>query len=133
MHKGLRYAVCRLQAHMRRVPGLLRTAHAGVHTAQGGVRCGGGGKSGLQRGAAIHNEESAKKKTEKGEKIMAELKCCPFCGGKAYMKITPHIPAGHDYTPQCLAPSCCGRITKKWTDRETAEYAWNRRTNNGKL
>lgn len=65
--------------------------------------------------------------------MMAELKPCPFCGGEADMKITPHTPKGYDYTPQCVDPSCCGRITKKWTDRETAEYAWNRRADNGKL
>lgn len=60
-----------------------------------------------------------------------ELKPCPFCGGKAIMKITPHIPKGNDYTPQCKDPSCCGRITKKWQDRDVAVYAWNRRCTDG--
>lgn len=58
---------------------------------------------------------------------MAELKPCPFCGAPARMKITPHIPDGKDYTPQCTDPSCCGRLVKKWQDREVAVYAWNRR------
>ena len=62
---------------------------------------------------------------------MAELKPCPFCGKKAIMKITQHIPRGFDYTPQCTDASCCGRITKKWQDREVAEYAWNRRAEDG--
>ena len=56
-----------------------------------------------------------------------KLKPCPFCGGEATMKVTQHIPNGLDYTPQCLDPYCCGRITKKWQDRDVAAYAWNRR------
>ena len=58
---------------------------------------------------------------------MAKLKPCPFCGGEAVMKITPHVPVGNDFTPQCAEPSCAGRLTKKWFSIETAIYAWNRR------
>ena len=63
---------------------------------------------------------------------MAELKPCPFCGGRAIMKVVPHAPTGKDYTPQCADASCCGRLTKKWLCRETAVYAWNRRADDGK-
>lgn len=63
----------------------------------------------------------------------APLKPCPFCGGPAIMKTTRHIPNGTDYTPQCTNPSCPGRITKKWGTKETAVYAWNRRTGNGNV
>lgn len=60
-----------------------------------------------------------------------ELKPCPFCGGKAEMQITKHCPSGFDYTPRCQNTSCCGRLQKKYTVRETAVYMWNRRANNG--
>ena len=60
---------------------------------------------------------------------MAELKPCPFCGGKAHMKVIPHIPKGYDFIPQCLNPSCCGRINKHWLTWEAAQNAWNRRAN----
>lgn len=56
-----------------------------------------------------------------------ELRECPFCGGKAEMRVEKHIPEGFDYTPRCKEPSCCGRLTKKWHNKETAVYAWNRR------
>lgn len=59
-----------------------------------------------------------------------ELKPCPFCGGKSEMQITKHCPSGFDYTPRCLNTSCCGRLQKKYTVRETAVYMWNRRANN---
>ena len=56
-----------------------------------------------------------------------ELKPCPFCGGRAGIKITQHVPRGYDYTPQCKNPHCCGRLYKKFEDRETAIKMWNRR------
>ncbi len=59
---------------------------------------------------------------------MAELKPCPFCGGKAELYKTLHIPKGIDYTPRCKNPSCCGRLSKKFTVRETAVAMWNTRT-----
>jgi hypothetical protein len=59
-----------------------------------------------------------------------ELKPCPFCGGVAEMKISKHTPSGFDYTPRCLNTSCCGRLQKKYTVRETAVTMWNRRAKN---
>lgn len=56
-----------------------------------------------------------------------ELKPCPFCGGRAIMKIQKHIPNGYDYTPTCQDPSCAGRLTKKWTNEAVAIEAWNKR------
>ena len=58
---------------------------------------------------------------------MNKLKPCPFCGKKAEMKVSDHIPKGFDYTPRCTDTSCCGRLTKKYTVEETAIYMWNRR------
>lgn len=58
-----------------------------------------------------------------------ELKPCPFCGGKAELHRTNHVPAGYDYTPRCKNASCCGRLTKKYSSIETAIYFWNRRKN----
>ena len=60
---------------------------------------------------------------------MSELKPCPFCGGVAEMHITDHTPSGYDYTPRCKNPSCCGRLTKKYSSKETAVAMWNRRYN----
>lgn len=59
---------------------------------------------------------------------MAELLPCPFCGGVAEMQITKHIPSGYDYTPRCKNTSCCGRLSKKYSLRETAVMKWNTRT-----
>lgn len=56
-----------------------------------------------------------------------KLKPCPFCGGKAQLYITKHIPSGNDYTPRCYNTSCCGRLSKKYTSEETAITFWNRR------
>jgi Lar family restriction alleviation protein len=56
-----------------------------------------------------------------------KLKPCPFCGGKATLKQTPHIPRGTDYTPTCMNTNCAGRISKKWMNIKDAIEAWNRR------
>ena len=56
-----------------------------------------------------------------------ELAPCPFCGKKAEMKTSPHIPNGTDYTPRCTDPSCCGRLSKKYSARECAVHHWNMR------
>lgn len=64
---------------------------------------------------------------------MAELKPCPFCGGMAEMQVTQHIPRGKDYTPRCRNTSCCGRLTKKYAEKETAVFMWNRRASDGKV
>ncbi len=58
-----------------------------------------------------------------------ELKPCPFCGGYAEMKVEKHTPSGYDYIPRCSNPSCAGRLTKKWLNKEAAIVAWNRRVN----
>lgn len=60
-----------------------------------------------------------------------ELKPCPFCGGKAEM-----LEFGIDsnktaYMPRCKTPCCCGRIGRKWPERDAAVYAWNRRKHDG--
>ena len=62
---------------------------------------------------------------------MAELLPCPFCGGIVEMKVTKHIPKGYDYTPRCQRTFCCGRLTKKYPDKEVAIAMWNRRADNG--
>ena len=62
---------------------------------------------------------------------MVKLKPCPFCGGKAIMKVRKHVPGGWDYTPTCQDTSCAGRLSKMWVNEDTAIYAWNRRANNG--
>lgn len=56
-----------------------------------------------------------------------EMKTCPFCGGDAEIYETPHVPRGTDYTPRCKNPSCCGRLTKKYSTKQKAINAWNRR------
>ena len=55
----------------------------------------------------------------------AKLEVCPFCKGPAELCVTRHIPQGYDFTPRCKDPSCCGRLTKKFTSRETAISKWN--------
>ena len=59
---------------------------------------------------------------------MAEMKPCPFCGGEAELKITKHVPNGYDYTPRCKKTSCCGRLSKLYSVKETAITMWNTRT-----
>ena len=60
------------------------------------------------------------------------LSPCPFCGGPAELKRMVHIPKdrGYDYIPRCKDPSCAGRLTKMFNCKETAIYAWERRTKN---
>lgn len=58
---------------------------------------------------------------------MLYLKSCPFCGGPSELFVQKHIPKGYDYTPRCMIKSCAGRLTKKWTNKEDAIKAWNRR------
>ena len=50
---------------------------------------------------------------------------CPFCGGEAEMKVEKHIPEGYDYTPRCKETRCCGRLTKKYTNKDEAIRRWN--------
>lgn len=58
---------------------------------------------------------------------MMELRNCPFCGGKAIMKLGGHYDGRLEYTPQCSDKKCPGRITKIWLDHDEAVAAWNRR------
>lgn len=57
----------------------------------------------------------------------SDLLNCPFCGSRAEMYETPHVPRGTDYTPRCTNTSCCGRLSKKYAYKETAITMWNRR------
>ncbi len=68
-----------------------------------------------------------KAEREKGGRTMNKLKPCPFCGGEAELYGVPHIPKGWDFIPRCKTTSCCGRQAKKYSNRETAIAAWNRR------
>lgn len=54
---------------------------------------------------------------------------CPYCGKRAELIETKHIPSGIDYTPRCTDTSCCGRLSKKYSVKETAISKWNTRTN----
>lgn len=65
--------------------------------------------------------------TVQDEREKSELKPCPFCGQAAYMKTRKHVPDGVEFTPQCADPSCCGRLTKIWLNRQQAIDAWNKR------
>jgi Lar family restriction alleviation protein len=62
---------------------------------------------------------------------MAELKPCPFCGSAAELRVIKRIPYGLDYIPRCTKTYCCGRLTKKFSEKETAIAMWNRRADNG--
>jgi Lar family restriction alleviation protein len=73
-----------------------------------------------------------KTEREKGGRAMSNtLLPCPFCGGEAELYGVPHIPKGWDFIPRCKTTSCCGRQAKKYSNRETAIAAWNRRANLG--
>lgn len=61
---------------------------------------------------------------------MAKKKClnpCPFCGGDAEMIEIETGPGRWVFMPRCKDTFCCARVTRKWTDLDTAVYAWNRR------
>lgn len=59
---------------------------------------------------------------------MSELKCCPFCGGKAEVGHTNH----HDklFVVGCNTPICYGninRFTMVFVSKESAINIWNTR------
>ena len=56
-----------------------------------------------------------------------ELRKCPFCGRPAEMHITKHYTGADYYNPRCTEPSCVGRSTKKWLNKDHAVWSWNRR------
>ena len=63
---------------------------------------------------------------------MAELKPCPFCGGKAKMR---RFASGRMFNriPVFFVECCvCRSKTSVELDTKTAEEAWNRRTEDGK-
>ena len=71
---------------------------------------------------------------------MAELKPCPFCGGKAKRKFGKYNLLGAYGTQnedrQWFGVSCskCGveQPKRKYDTRESATEAWNRRAEDGK-
>ena len=92
---------------------------------------------------------------------MAELKCCPFCGGDAEMvvgeyqpkhcrslqevpegaRVVRNVPYGAGrgwieyrekcFTAKCRDKSCLGRVVRKYPSERQAEKAWNRRAGDG--
>lgn len=75
---------------------------------------------------------------------MAELKPCPFCGGKAkaykcdatgqyYTEVHDFIKrlAGRDLTHRFIKCYKCGIRTKVYATDKGAFNAWNRRVDNG--
>lgn len=62
---------------------------------------------------------------------MAELKSCPFCGGKAREKVhtSGTLRKTKWFYTEC---SVCGVRTTVSTVKEEVDEAWNRRAENGK-
>ena len=61
---------------------------------------------------------------------MAELKPCPFCGGKAFC--TNVLPTyGCDVMYRVFCEDCNINTPSKWTEEKAIE-AWNRREEDGK-
>lgn len=64
-----------------------------------------------------------------------KLKCCPFCGGLATVKIDPHgtedsVGRKWAYTVSCN--SCCASTGVCWNSKMASEL-WNRRVNNAEI
>ena len=55
--------------------------------------------------------------------MSAELKNCPFCGGKAR---PIEFGVGDSFTIQCS--ECAGGLTRHYTHYQSAKNAWNTRT-----
>ena len=63
---------------------------------------------------------------------MAELKPCPFCGGRAFVKNSGVYAAGFAYRVYCGNEDCkIEPKTHAYFQREQAIEAWNRRANDG--
>ena len=58
--------------------------------------------------------------------MMAELKPCPFCGGKDFEVVSVY---GGEYYVDCLNCTTCGPSGETY---EEAIEAWNRRCEDGK-
>ena len=73
---------------------------------------------------AYHEQKQAQETPNR-----AELKPCPFCGGKELSE-AQHKQYGMSlrYTIKCL--KCMGEMTR--TTKQKAENAWNRRAEDGK-
>lgn len=55
------------------------------------------------------------------------LKPCPFCGGRPEV-ISCEVDRDKEvHMVRCKEPDCCGRITRRWANLDTAVYAWNKR------
>lgn len=61
---------------------------------------------------------------------MAELKCCPFCGGEAEF-ITRNACMDEMYSVRCKEKDCRGRSVRFKRAKHAAIQEWNRRANNG--
>ena len=59
---------------------------------------------------------------------MAELKPCPFCGGKPYIGRCFGSSQRNRYSVKCR----CGVLTQFFDRRYKAIEAWNRRAEDGK-
>ena len=63
--------------------------------------------------------------------MKTELKSCPFCGGRAFVK---HItePVGDSYKVYCGNEDCLVSPETHWLfKRDQAIKVWNRRTSDG--
>ena len=68
---------------------------------------------------------------KKGERKMAELKPCPFCGGEAKIRT---VTIGTFKKRKFFYVKCCvcGNCTSVDREPEIVEEAWNRRAEDGK-
>ena len=60
---------------------------------------------------------------------MAELKPCPFCGGKPF--ISAKLPYFGEVPTLAVVCENCNASTKQTDKKEKAIESWNRRVNNG--
>lgn len=62
---------------------------------------------------------------------MAELKPCPFCGRRAFIK-SKASPVGFSFRAYCGNEDCkVEPKTRAYFDKEQAIEVWNRRANDG--
>ena len=63
---------------------------------------------------------------------MAELKPCPFCGGKAFLSEYLYSCEPGRCTTQFVEFNGCHTTTYEYNTEEEAIEAWNRRAEDGK-